>query len=993
VLHRDIKPSNVLVTSDGMPMLLDFNLAREPVVEDETSAGSATLGGTIDYMAPEHLKALGQSSAEPVDGRADIYGLGVVLYEAVTGQRPFTSPRRSSSVVEALLRAIDDRRRPLPPLRDRHPEIPPPLEAVIRQCLEPDPVDRYQTASELAVDLQAVADDLPLRHAREPWPSRAAGWLRRRRRRLAMAVVILLAATAVTGAVLSFVNQRAKDYRLVKQEYKKGLDAFEIGDFPSAKTHFQTAADLAERCSQNAWGYLTKLKNVRELANLLTDKLEELELPKDVEEIKAHALEKSQLADRIDRTRSAADALFDAADGLRFRLLLGEGNELVTAFQDLQKAIEPFYVLKSDDWTKLDHTLNLLDRVRRQRLLIEVNELLFLWMAAIDELLESSPDAREIQGAPPDREPVASARAICDRALVWAEPKGPWRAMAARLKALESRRRDRLASPAGPAAQRPDPAPSKAVLEPSPLACFQWGLLALRDRRLARAMEWVRRAAQLESRNHWYRYFLANLEDRAGYLDEALNDYSVALALEGESPWIRFSRARLYRSKGRWDVALDDMQKALVELSGKPEAGKVHLELGYLYHELGDFGRARGEYDRVIALGPTGPYGPAARLNRANLDAESGAVDRARREYDALLSEDFRDTSARMSRALLELRRGQAERAYFDCSALLEIRGKNTNNDEVLAARAMALLLLGRPDEAIADATLAERTRPSPAHERLRQRTLLAARRLDTLQLDQPDELALLPLGGRRLSADLRAAEDGLQRLAGSRPDETFRASLNLAVILAARGQNDAAVAAATRALQVSPYSPRAYLIRARVHTCAGDHQRARDDIQRGLSIQLNEPGLLELKGVLRAAAGDHTGALEDFDVAIVSGAVDRVHLHKASALVALGRVEAAVQEWSLALRRDPELPEAYLGRARAHLSLRQWDMALADLEQAASWAHSDPRIELGIVSAYFQCLSHRPDRLPRWLALAFRAVRDVWGVLIVGPSRRGRPS
>ena len=63
VLHRDIKPSNVLVTSDGMPMLLDFNLAREPLADDGTAADSATLGGTIDYMAPEHLKALGEPSS------------------------------------------------------------------------------------------------------------------------------------------------------------------------------------------------------------------------------------------------------------------------------------------------------------------------------------------------------------------------------------------------------------------------------------------------------------------------------------------------------------------------------------------------------------------------------------------------------------------------------------------------------------------------------------------------------------------------------------------------------------------------------------------------------------------------------------------------------------------------------------------------------------------------------------------------------------------
>ena len=61
------------------------------------------------------------------------------------------------------------------------------------------------------------------------------------------------------------------------------------------------------------------------------------------------------------------------------------------------------------------------------------------------------------------------------------------------------------------------------------------------------------------------------------------------------------------------------------------------------------------------------------------------------------------------------------------------------------------------------------------------------------------------------------------------------------------------------------------------------------------------------------------------------------------------GRTEAAIQEWSLALRRDPEIPEAYLGRARARIKHRQWDLALADLEQAAAWAHSDPKIEIQI--------------------------------------------
>ena len=105
-------------------------------------------------------------------------------------------------------------------------------------------------------------------------------------------------------------------------------------------------------------------------------------------------------------------------------------------------------------------------------------------------------------------------------------------------------------------------------------------------------MEWLRRAAQLQSNNYWYQYFLAYLEDKAGSVDLALRDYSIAITHRPDSHWVRFSRARLYRSKGRWETALDDMLSALKTQRGRPEAAKFSLELGYLYYALGDFASA-----------------------------------------------------------------------------------------------------------------------------------------------------------------------------------------------------------------------------------------------------------------------------------------------------------------------------------------------------------------------------------------------------------------
>ena len=93
--------------------------------------------------------------------------------------------------------------------------------------------------------------------------------------------------------------------------------------------------------------------------------------------------------------------------------------------------------------------------------------------------------------------------------------------------------------------------------------------------------------------------------------------------------------------------------------------------------------------------------------------------------------------------------------------------------------------------------------------------------------------------------------------------------------------------------------------------------------------------------------------------------------------LEALGQNLAASREWTLALRRDPELPQAYLGRARLAIRLKNWDLALADLEQAASWAQSDPPTELAITAAYMLCLPSQPDRFSRWLGLAGRTIGD----------------
>jgi serine/threonine protein kinase len=137
IVHRDIKPANIILTPDRGPVLVDFGLGL-----DETKSGGAELGvisGTPAYMAPEQVAG----AAHRIDGRTDIYSLGVVLYEMLCGRLPF----RASNLRELLRQVRDDE--PQPP-RQLNRDIPPELERICFKALAKRLQDRYTTAADLA---------------------------------------------------------------------------------------------------------------------------------------------------------------------------------------------------------------------------------------------------------------------------------------------------------------------------------------------------------------------------------------------------------------------------------------------------------------------------------------------------------------------------------------------------------------------------------------------------------------------------------------------------------------------------------------------------------------------------------------------------------------------------------------------------------------------------------------------------------------------------
>jgi serine/threonine protein kinase/Flp pilus assembly protein TadD len=234
VLHRDIKPSNALLGADGQPMLLDFNLAQD--VRHGRAQATAVLGGTVAFMAPEHLRAL--AARDPalgrlVDQRADIYSLGMVLYEMLAGCNPFDASGSYSPLVPQVQAMALERARNAPSLRQKRPDLPWGLESIVRKCLAPQAGQRYQRAEELAEDLRRFLDDRPLKYAPEVSRAECVGkWLRRHPRltssgSVAAAAVVLL---ALAGAGLAGVRQHLLNTReqlavLQADERKRAYEA------------------------------------------------------------------------------------------------------------------------------------------------------------------------------------------------------------------------------------------------------------------------------------------------------------------------------------------------------------------------------------------------------------------------------------------------------------------------------------------------------------------------------------------------------------------------------------------------------------------------------------------------------------------------------------------------------------------------------------------------------------------------------------------------
>jgi tetratricopeptide (TPR) repeat protein/serine/threonine protein kinase len=909
IVHRDIKPGNLLLDARGDVWITDFGLAQFQTDTRLTTTGA--LIGTLRYMSPEQA----QGKRGLTDQRADIYSLGVTLYELLTLRPAFAGRDRH----ELLQQVLGDE-----PVRPRRisPAIPVELETIVLKAIAKEPDGRYATAQELADDLRAFLEDKPIRAKPPTLLQRARKWARRRRPVVAAAAAGLFLAFAVlAGSIGWIVRDLAVRRTATERDVGQAVqDAIRLRDegrlLAGDPARWETKLSAAFAAVERAEGVLASgvstpalHEQVKAARGALDEDNRLCRFLADLADLR------SQKGDDWDPTNVAADyARSFREHGIDIEMLPAAEAAALIGICPSSVAAELAAAL--DDWAM---SVRAADRQR-----------------PLDVARLADPD--------PWRNRLRSASAQRDLPELWA-------------LAHEARDRQELGRlPAG-------------SLHGMARALFDAG-------DATGAEQWLRDALEHHLGDVWLNYALATVLHKGNWskprLEEAIRYYSVVRALRpeiahdlahalkdsgdldgAEIVFRSLTRTRpanahhwtclggVLRTKGDLTGAIDASSRA-VEL--RPKSPDVWSNRGVVQHALGRLDRAIADHSKAIELKTDFAR---AWYNRGNARKQLKQSDEAIADYSRAieLKPDYADALFNRGNTFLELK--QFERAIADYSRVIELRPKMI---EAWNNRGIVFGMLNQFERSVADFSKAIELQPSfpnswmyraNAYIRLNQFRRAIADYSKVLELDSGRVDAWNGRGSAYFSLrEFDLAKADYSKVIDLKPDYA-EAWYNRGTVHVALRQLDQAIADYSKAIEHKRDYAEAWYNRANARRDLQHFDQAITDYSKAIDLRPKDAASWNGRGVAFAKLSQFDLALADFTMAVqlqprhAQANANLARLLATCPDARLRNMARAVEVAKKAVELAPSAWSCWNTLGAAHYRAGEWKAAITALEKS----------------------------------------------------------